>query len=67
MLERRGYVALAKRFHPDAQRDFRLEDLHDVLEAVFIRIGEAWEVLGDAKSRTSYEGRFGVVRRPRET
>jgi hypothetical protein len=61
---RRAYVGLAKRFHPDAHGDARLADLHDMLAAVFIRVGEAWEVLGDAKSRASYEGRFGALRRP---
>jgi tetratricopeptide (TPR) repeat protein len=60
---RRAYVALAKQFHPDAQRDERLDDLRDVLEAVFIRVAEAWEVLGDAKSRASYEARFLVLSR----
>jgi hypothetical protein len=64
---RQAYVALAKRYHPDAQRDKRLEDLHDILEAIFIRVGEAWEVLGEAKSRASYEARSGIVRRPRAT
>lgn len=59
---KRAYSALAKRYHPDVHRDPRLEDLHDVLEAVFIRVGEAWEVLGDARSRASYEARSGVVR-----
>ena len=63
---KRAYATLAKRFHPDANRDPRIEDLHDILEAIFIRVGEAWEVLGDARSRASYEARFGVVRRPRE-
>ncbi len=61
---RRAYVGLAKRFHPDAHGDPRLADLHDMLAAVFIRVGEAWEVLGDAKSRASYQGRFGALRRP---
>ena len=62
---RRAYVGLAKRFHPDAQRDVRLEDMHDIMEAIFIRVGEAWEVLGEARSRASYEARSGIVRRPR--
>jgi hypothetical protein len=62
---RRAYVALAKRYHPDVQRDPRLEDLHDVLEAIFIRIGEAFEVLKEEGSRARYEARLGVVRRPR--
>lgn len=62
---RRAYSALVKRFHPDAGRDPGLEDLHDVLEAIFIRVQEAWEVLGDAQSRASYEVHSGVVQRPR--
>jgi tetratricopeptide (TPR) repeat protein len=64
---KRAYATLVKRYHPDAHRDPRLEDLHDVLEAIFIRLGEAWEVLGDARSRASYEARSGVVRPPHRT
>ncbi len=63
---KRAYNSLAKRYHPDVHRDPRLADMHDILEAIFIRVGEAWEVLGDARSRASYEARSGVVRRPRE-
>ncbi|HSD66719.1 MAG TPA: J domain-containing protein, partial [Vicinamibacteria bacterium] len=44
---KRAYATLVKRFHPDAHRDPRLQDLYDILEAIFIRVGEAWEVLGD--------------------
>jgi curved DNA-binding protein CbpA len=62
---KRAYVSLTKRYHPDANRDKRLQDLHDMLEAIIIRVGEAWEVLGEAKSRASYEARSGFVRRPR--
>jgi len=61
---KRAYVSLTKRFHPDAQRDKRLDDMHDILEAIFIRVQEAWEVLGEARSRASYEARSGIVRRP---
>jgi curved DNA-binding protein CbpA len=63
---RRAHVALVKRYHPDMRREEYLEDLHDVLEAIFIRVGEAWEVLGDAKSRSAYEARLGPVPRPSE-
>ncbi len=63
---KRAHAALVKRYHPDAQRDPRLEDLRDRLGAIFIRVGEAWEVLGDARSRARYEARLGGVRRPRE-
>jgi len=57
---RRAHRVHVKRYHPDMQRDPRLADLHDILEAIFIRVGEAWEVLGNAKSRASYEARLGV-------
>jgi hypothetical protein len=60
---KRAYTALAKRYHPDVHRDPRIEDLHDILERIFISVGEAWEVLGDARSRATYEARFGVTRR----
>jgi tetratricopeptide (TPR) repeat protein len=63
---KRAYATLVKRFHPDTGRDPGLEDLHDVIEAIFIRVGEAWEVLGNANSRASYEALSGVVHRPRE-
>jgi tetratricopeptide (TPR) repeat protein len=56
---KRAYSALVKRFHPDVHRDPRLADLHDALEAIFIRVREAWEALADARSRASYEARGG--------
>jgi curved DNA-binding protein CbpA len=59
---RKAYVTLVKRYHPDSQRDRRLEDLHDILEGITIRLGEAWEVLGQARSRESYESRSGIGR-----
>jgi curved DNA-binding protein CbpA len=61
---KRAHVALVKRYHPDMRRDAHLEDLHDVLEAIFIRVGEAWEVLGNEKSRAAYEARLGPIVRP---
>ena len=63
---KRAYAALVKRFHPDAQGDPRLEDMHDFLAAVLIRAREALEVLGTAQSRAQYEAKSGIVRRPRE-
>jgi DnaJ domain/Tetratricopeptide repeat len=53
-----AHIAHVKRYHPDMQRDPCLADLHDILEAIFIRIGEAWEVLGEPKSRAAYEARL---------
>src|SRR6185503_16313768 len=40
-----AYFRLAKRFHPDTHHDPLLKDLRDKLEAVFIRLGEAYEIL----------------------
>ena len=57
-----AYFSLARRFHPDAHHAASLEDLRDELEAVFIRLGEAYEVLRDARKRSDYEERLG---RPR--
>lgn len=51
-----AYFRLAKRFHPDAHHDPALADLADKLEAVFIRLGAAYEVLRNKASRSSYEG-----------
>jgi hypothetical protein len=61
---KRAHVTLVKRYHPDTRRDAHLADLHDVLEGIFIRVGEAWEVLGNEKSRAAYEARLGPIVRP---
>ncbi len=57
-----AYFRLAKRFHPDVHHGASLGDLRDELEAVFIRLGEAYEVLRDPRKRGDYEERLG---RPR--
>jgi curved DNA-binding protein CbpA len=57
---RRAYVAQVKRYHPDAQRDPSLRDLHEVLEAIFVRVSEAWESLGTQEKRAAYESRLGA-------
>jgi hypothetical protein len=50
-----AYFRQAKRFHPDAHHDAALSDLRDKLEAVFIRLGDAYEVLRNPRIRASYE------------
>jgi len=55
-----AYFKLAKRFHPDVHHDPSLGDLRDRLEAVFIRLGEAYEALRNPRSRASYEARLGA-------
>ena len=54
-----AYFRLAKRFHPDVHHGASLGDLRDKLEAVFIRLGEAYDVLRDPGSRGDYEERLG--------
>ena len=48
-----SYFALAKQFHPDTLGD--LADLAEPIQAVFARLGSAFDVLGQAKSRAAYE------------
>jgi tetratricopeptide (TPR) repeat protein len=50
-----SYFRLAKRFHPDTHHDPNMADLRDKLEAVFIRLGEAYEILRSPRSRAAYE------------
>ena len=57
-----AYFRLAKRFHPDVHHGESLGDLRDKLEAVFIRLGEAYDVLRDPRRRGDYEERLGRQR-----
>jgi tetratricopeptide (TPR) repeat protein len=57
-----AYFRLAKRFHPDVHHGASLGDLRDELEAVFIRLGEAYEVLRHPRKRGDYEERLGRQR-----
>jgi tetratricopeptide (TPR) repeat protein len=63
-----AYFRLAKRFHPDVHHGDSLGDLRDELEKVFIRLGEAYDVLRDPDKRRDYEQRLGRPRpKPAET
>jgi tetratricopeptide (TPR) repeat protein len=59
-----AYFKLAKRFHPDTHHDPALSDLRDKIEAIFIRLGAAYEVLRDRNRRSTYEADL-VARMPR--
>ena len=61
---KQGYFRQAKRFHPDQYREAALADIADRVEAVFMRIAGAHEVLRDAESRQSYEA---ILKRRRGT
>jgi tetratricopeptide (TPR) repeat protein len=57
-----AYFRFAKRFHPDAHHGGSLSDLRDTFEAVFIQLGEVYEVLRDPRRRSEYEERLGRQR-----
>ncbi len=59
-----AYFRLARRFHPDTHHDPNMADLRDKLETVFIRLGEAYEVLRNPRSRAAYESEM-ASRAPR--
>jgi tetratricopeptide (TPR) repeat protein len=59
-----AYFQLAKRFHPDTHHDPAMDDLGPKLEAVFIRLGQAYEVLRNPRTRGPYEADL-AARAPR--
>jgi tetratricopeptide (TPR) repeat protein len=59
-----AYFGLAKRFHPDAHLESPLSDLHGKLEAVFIRLGEVYEVLKNPAARARYDARLEPLPSP---
>lgn len=52
---REAYFRLARQFHPDGQHEPELSGLRDALEAIFRRLGEAYEVLRNPRIRAVYE------------
>jgi tetratricopeptide (TPR) repeat protein len=53
-----AYFRLARRFHPDVHHDPALADLRDKIEAIFVRLGEAYEVLRNPRIRAKYEAQI---------
>jgi curved DNA-binding protein CbpA len=56
-----AYFRRARRFHPDVHHHTGLADLAPRLEAVFIRLGDAYEALRYKHSRASYDRSLGMV------
>jgi len=52
---KQAYFGQARRYHPDARQDPALADLRDKMDAIFIRLGHAFEVLRNTRARLSYE------------
>ena len=57
---RHAFARLARRYHPDAQRDPALQDLRQKLNDVFVAVGNAYAVLKDAGARDRYERAMGL-------
>jgi len=57
-----AYFRLARRFHPDVHHDPALADLRDKIEAIFVRLGEAYEVLRNPRIRAKYETQLNPAR-----
>jgi tetratricopeptide (TPR) repeat protein len=56
---RQAFARLARRYHPDAQRDPALQDLRPKLNDIFVAVGNAYAVLKDAAARERYERAMG--------
>jgi curved DNA-binding protein CbpA len=46
---------MTKRYHPDGHHDPGLSDLREALEAIFVRLGESYEVLRSPRLRARYD------------
>lgn len=52
---RSAYVALSKKFHPDCHSVPELEDIRKILEEIFARITQAYDMLMDDVKRRDYD------------
>ena len=57
---RQAFARLARRYHPDAQRDPALQDVRQTLNDIFVAVGNAYAVLKDAGARDRYERAMGL-------
>jgi serine/threonine-protein kinase len=53
-----AYFRMAKLYHPDTPLDPGLADLRPLRDAVFLRLGEAFETLSKTEPRRRYEARL---------
>ncbi|HEY8147941.1 MAG TPA: DnaJ domain-containing protein [Vicinamibacteria bacterium] len=65
---RQAFARLARRYHPDAQRDPALQDVRPKLNDIFVAVGNAYAVLKEAGARDRYERAMGLrIAAPRVT
>jgi curved DNA-binding protein CbpA len=55
-----AYYDIARRYHPDRFRRDNNESLHTRLEALFARITQAYETLGDTGHRAAYDSKLAA-------
>jgi curved DNA-binding protein CbpA len=53
---KRGYYAMAKKYHPDRHHLPELREMQSVLEEIFARVTDAYQQLSDPASRRRYDG-----------
>lgn len=58
-----AYFRLAKKYHPDTHSDPEFAELRDMIEAIFMRLGVAYETLRDPNKRAAYETKIGVQKK----
>jgi len=52
---KKAYFRLAKRYHPDRHADSELSDMKEQLEAIFMHITEAYDILTTEDKRQAYD------------
>jgi tetratricopeptide (TPR) repeat protein len=57
---RQAFARLARRYHPDAQRDPGLHDLRPKLTALFVAVSDSYGILKDPAQRERYERSMGL-------
>ena len=57
-----AYFRLVRKFHPDAQHDPVLADLRGRIEAIFVRVNAAHDVLANPASRAAYDASLPAAR-----
>ena len=50
-----AYLKLAKRLHPDHRAGLKLDDADGVLDALYLRVKDAYEILSSATERRRYD------------
>lgn len=55
---KKAYYAMAKKYHPDRHHSPHLRDIHGLLEELFGKITDAYELLSSPPDRTDYDARI---------